>query len=104
MDTGGFVFEIEAEYFYSDIAKGVDAIFANNRYSKDNHMPLPKEKDKKVMGMVKSTLGGRTIAEFLTNCFQLKCLCIGSLISLTTQPWARKKKNVSSRETKRESE
>lgn len=68
-------------------------------------MPLPKEKDKKVMGMVKSTLGGKTIAEFLTKkCFQLKCLCIGSFFSLTTQPWARKKKNVSSRETKRESE
>ena len=40
MDTNSFVYEIEAEDFYRDIAKSVKKRFDTSGYSKDNNRPL----------------------------------------------------------------
>ena len=41
MDTGSFVYEIETEGFYRDIARDVETRFDMSRYSKDENSPLP---------------------------------------------------------------
>ena len=41
MDTDSFVYEIEAEDFYRDIAKDVEKRFDTSGYSKDYNRPLP---------------------------------------------------------------
>ena len=41
MDTDSFVYKIETEYFYRDIAKDVEKRFHTSGYSKDDNRPLP---------------------------------------------------------------
>ena len=41
MDTGSFVYEIETEDFYGDIANDVEKRFYTGGYSKDDNKPLP---------------------------------------------------------------
>ena len=41
MDTDSFVYEIEADDFYTNIAKDVEKRFDTSRYSKDGNRPLP---------------------------------------------------------------
>ena len=41
MDTGSFVYGIQAEDFYRDIAKDVEKRFDTSGYSKDDNRPLP---------------------------------------------------------------
>ena len=41
MDTGSFVYEIETEDFYRDIANDVEKRFDTGGYSKDDNKPLP---------------------------------------------------------------
>ena len=41
MDTDSFVYEIETEDFYRDIAKDVKKRFDTSGYSKDDNRPLP---------------------------------------------------------------
>ena len=52
MDTDSFVYEIETEDFYRDIAKNVEARFDTSKYSKDDKRPLPVGKNKKVLGVM----------------------------------------------------
>ena len=40
MDTGSFVYEIETEDFYRDIAKDVEKRFVTSGYSKDDNRTL----------------------------------------------------------------
>ena len=47
MDTGSFVYEIEREDFYTDIAKDVETKFDISRSSKDDMRSLPIGKNKK---------------------------------------------------------
>ena len=47
MDTGSFVYEIETEDFYTDIAKDVETKFDTSRSSKDDMRSLPIGKNKK---------------------------------------------------------
>ena len=47
MDTDRFVYEIENEDFYRDIANDVEKRFDTSGYSKDNNRPLPIGKNKK---------------------------------------------------------
>ena len=42
-----FVYEIETEDFYRDIAKDVEKRFDTSGYSKDENRPLPIGKNKK---------------------------------------------------------
>ena len=65
MDNDGFVYEIETEDFYRDIAKDVKKRFDTSRYSKDYNGPLPIEKNKKVIDMMKDELGGKIMTEFV---------------------------------------
>ena len=46
MDTDSFVYEIETEDFYRDIAKDVEKRFDTSGYSKDDNGPLPIGKKK----------------------------------------------------------
>ena len=49
MDTDSFVYEIETEDFYRDIAKDVDKRFNISECSNDENRPPPIGKNKKVM-------------------------------------------------------
>ena len=57
MDTDSFVYEIETEDFYRDIAKDVDKRLHISEYSKDENRPPPIGKNKKVIGLMKDELG-----------------------------------------------
>ena len=65
MDTGSFVYEIEAEDFYRDIAKDVKKRFDTNGYSKDDNRLLPIREIKKEIGLMKDELGGKIMTEFV---------------------------------------
>ena len=70
MDTESFVYETEKEDFYKDIAKDTQKNFDTSGYSKDDNRPLPIGKNKKVIGMMKDELGGKSM--FVGN----KACCI----------------------------
>ena len=63
MDTDSFVYEIESEDFYWDIAKDVEKKFDMSGYSKDENRPLSIGKNKKVIGLMKDILGGKIMTE-----------------------------------------
>ena len=65
MDTDSFVYDIDTEYFYKDIAKDVQTIFDTSRYPKDENKPLPIGKNQKVPDMMKDELGGKVMTEFI---------------------------------------
>ena len=70
MDTDSFVYEIETENFYKDIAKDVEKRFDASGYSKDdtiekNKKGLPIGKNKKFIGMIKDELRGKIMMEFV---------------------------------------
>ena len=66
MDTDSFVYEIEKEDFYRDIAKDVEKRFDKSGYSRDVNRPLPIGKNKKLIGLMKDELGGKIMTEFVT--------------------------------------
>ena len=65
VDNNSFVYEIETEDFYRDIAKDVKKRFDTSGYSKDDSRPLPIEENKKVIGLMKDELGGKIMTEFI---------------------------------------
>ena len=65
MDTDSFVYEIQTEDFYKDIAKDVEIRFDTSAYSEDDHSPLPTGKNKKIIGLMKDELGGKIMTEFI---------------------------------------
>ena len=58
MDTDSFMYDIETEDFYEDIADGVETRFDTGGYRDDGLRPLPVGKNKKVIGLMKDELGG----------------------------------------------
>ena len=62
-DTDSFIVHIKTEDFYKDIANDVEKRFGTSNYEVDR--PLPKEKNKKVIGLIKGELGGRIMTEFV---------------------------------------
>ena len=64
MDTDSFVMNIKTEDFYKDIANDVEKRFDTSNY--EANRPLPTEKNKKVIGLMKDELGGKIIPEFVT--------------------------------------
>ena len=62
MDTDSFKMNIKTEDFYKDVANDVEKRFDTSNYECDR--PLPTEKNKKVIGLMKDELGGRIITEF----------------------------------------
>ena len=65
MDTGSFVYEIEIEDFYRDIAKDVEKRLDTSGYSKDDNRPLTIGENKKKIDLMKDELGGRIMTEFV---------------------------------------
>ena len=63
MDTDSFIMNIKTKDFYKDIAQDVEERFDTSNYDVDR--PLPKGKNKKVIGLMKGELGGRIITEFV---------------------------------------
>ena len=65
MDTGSFVYEIEIEDFYRDIAKDMEKRLDTSGYSKDDNRPLTIGKNKKKIDLMKDELGGKIMTEFV---------------------------------------
>ena len=63
MDTDSLIMNIKTKDFYKDIAQDVEERFDTSNYDVDR--PLPKEKNKKVIGLMKDELGGGIITEFV---------------------------------------
>ena len=64
MDTDSFIMNIKTNDFYKDIANDVEKRFDTSNY--EVNRPLPKGKNKKVIGLMKDELGGKIITEFAT--------------------------------------
>ena len=62
MDTGSFIINIKTEEFYEAIANDVEKRFDKSNYEVNG--PLPKRKNKKVIGLMKDELGGKIMTEF----------------------------------------
>ena len=56
MDTGSFIVYISTDDIYKNIAEDVETRFDTSNYELDR--PLPKETNKKVIGLMKHELGG----------------------------------------------
>ena len=63
-DTDSLVMTIKTQDFYKDISQDVQERFYTSNYSEKNR-PLPKGKNKKVIGLMKDELGGGIITEFI---------------------------------------
>ena len=62
-DMDSFVINIKTNDFYKDISQDVNERFDTSNYTFDR--PLPKGKNKKVIGLMKDELGGGIITEFV---------------------------------------
>ena len=63
MDTDSLVMNIKTKDFYKDIAQDVEERLDTSNYNVDR--PLPKGKNKKVIGLKKDELGGGIITQFI---------------------------------------
>ena len=63
MDTDSLIMNIKTKDFYKDIVQDVKERFDTSNYDVDR--PLPKGKNKKVIGLMKDELGGGIITEFV---------------------------------------
>ena len=59
----GFIIHIKTEEFCKDIADDVEKRFDTSNY--EVNRPLPKGKNKKVIGLMKDELGGTIMTEFV---------------------------------------
>ena len=66
MDTDSFIYSIETEDFYKDIANDIESRFDTSGYPNDGSRPLPVGKNKKVIGLMKDELGGEIMKEFIS--------------------------------------
>ena len=64
MDTDSFIMNIKTEDFYKDISNDVEKRFDTSNY--EVNRPLPKGKNKKVIGLMKDELGEKIMTEFAT--------------------------------------
>ena len=63
MDTDIFIAHVETDDIYEDIAKDVEKKFDTANYELER--PLPKPKNKKVIGIMKDEFGGKILKEFV---------------------------------------
>ena len=59
MHTDKFIILVETEDFYKDIANDVDKWFDTSAYHKNDNRPLPKGKNKKIIGKYKDEQNGK---------------------------------------------
>ena len=64
MDTDSLVYDIKTEDFYKDIVENVETRFYTSGYVPGR--PLPIEKNKKVIGLMKDEMGGKIMKEFIS--------------------------------------
>ena len=64
MDTDSFIVYIKTHDIYKDIAEDVETRFDTSNYGLDR--PLPKGKNKKVIGLMKYKLGRQIMTKFVT--------------------------------------
>ena len=64
-DTDSFIIHIITEDFFEDISNDVEKWFDTSNYDKNDKIPLPIGKNKKVPGLFKDELGGKIITEFV---------------------------------------
>ena len=64
MDTDSLVHDIETEDFYKNIVEDVETRFDKSGYVPGR--PLPIEKNKKVIGLMKDELGGKIMNKFIS--------------------------------------
>ena len=63
MDTDSLIMNIKTRDCYKGIARDVEERFDNSNYDVDR--PLPKGKNKKVIGLMKDELGGGIVTKFV---------------------------------------
>ena len=63
MDTDSFIINIKTKDFYENIADDAKKRFDISNY--EINIPLPKGKNKKVIGLMKDELGGKIMTEFV---------------------------------------
>ena len=63
MDTDRFIVYVKTDDIYKDIAEDVETRFGTSNYELD--WQLPKEKKKKVIGLMKDDLGGKITTKFV---------------------------------------
>ena len=63
MDTDSFIAYIKADDLYKDIAEDVETRYGTSNF--ELNRPLPKEKNKKVIGLLKDELGGKVMTKFV---------------------------------------
>ena len=63
VDTDSFIIHIKTKDLYKNIADDVEKRFGTSNYEVDR--PLPKEKNKKVIGLMKDELGEKIMIEFV---------------------------------------
>ena len=63
MDTDSFIMHIKTKDLYKDIANDVEKRFDTSNYEVSR--PLPTGKNKKVIGLMKDELGGKSMTEFV---------------------------------------
>ena len=63
MDTDSFIAYIKADDLYKDIAEDVETRYGTSNF--ELNRPLSKEKNKKVIGLLKDELGGKVMTKFV---------------------------------------
>ena len=63
MDTDSFIVYIKLDNIYKDNAEDVETRFCTSNYELDR--PLPKGKNKKVIGLMKNELGKKIMTKFV---------------------------------------
>ena len=63
IDTDSFIVHVKADGIYKDIADDVETRFSTSNFELDR--PLPKGKNKKVIGLMKDELGGQIMKEYV---------------------------------------
>ena len=63
MDTDSFIVHVKADDIYKDIAEDVETRFDTSNSEVDR--PLPKGKNKKVIGLMKNEWGGEIMKKFV---------------------------------------
>ena len=63
MDTDTYTVFIKTDGIYQNIAENVETRFDSSNYESDR--PLPKGKNKKVIGLMKGESGGKIMIEFV---------------------------------------
>ena len=63
MDTDSFIIHFKTEDVYEDFADDVEKLFDTSNYNVNR--PLPAERNKKVIGLMKDELGEKIMTEFV---------------------------------------